>query len=271
MLGEFLPPYFQQHPVLSRFHGRASAVLHGSTTMEIDDAFSDLDLWLLLPEADVADLDAAAGTRFFEFELEGKAGHLIATSLKAFRERVRRCEMDTIYQLRGAEIITDASGAAGEMICLARRPMREEVSKALFFYHYVEMRSEHRACDNPMERGDPVAVLLSLPKVLAHALRAAMVLDGQVYPYDKWLYRAAAATPTGRLLAPSVEKILDLLAADRLRFDGPESEHPIGLELRAIRRILIEAAQARGVREPWLREWWLHMDQAQAAFDSVRW
>lgn len=270
-LTEFLPEYLEQHPILSSFHGRASAVLHGSTTMGIDDAFSDLDLWFLLPAAAAGELDAAAGTRFFEFQLDGKQGHLNTEPVEAFSERLRRCDMDAICQLRGAEIITDGTGAAGQMIRLARRPMRKEVSEALFFYHYVEMRGEHRACDNPMERGDPVGFLLSLPKVIAHALRAAMALDEQPYPYDKWLYRAASRTPTGRLLAASVEKILDLIGAGKLRFEGPESAHPVSQELRVVRRILIEAAQAKGIREPWLTQWWLHMNQAKAAMEYVRW
>jgi hypothetical protein len=270
-LAEFLPGYFDEHPVLSPFRARASAILHGSTTMGIDDEFSDLDLWLLLPEAAMAELDAAAGTRFFEFQLDGKEGHLNAESVEGFRERIRGCDMDTIYQLRSAQAITDDAGAAAEPIRLARRPMREEVSRAFFFYHYVEMRGEHRACDNPIQRSDPVALLLSLPKVISHALRAAMVLDGQPYPYDKWLYCAAAGTPTGRLLAPSVREVLDLLAAGHLRTGPPESDHPVSLELRVIRRILVEAAQAKGIREPWLTRWWLHMDQARAAVENVRW
>jgi hypothetical protein len=270
-LADFLPGYLDGHPVLSPFRARASVILHGSTTMGIDDDFSDLDLWLLLPAAATAELCAAAGTRFFEFRLDGKQGHLNAESTAAFAGRAHGCHMDTIYQLRSAEIITDNTGAGGELIRLARRPMREEVSQAFFFYHYVEMRGEHRACDNPIQRSDPVALLLSLPKVIAHALQAAMVLDGQPYPYDKWLYRAAGGTPTGRLLTPSVGKVLDLLAAGHLRTGPPESDHPVSLELRVIRRILVEAAQAKGIREPWLTQWWLHMHQAQAAIQNVRW
>ena len=36
-----------------------------------------------------------------------------------------------------------------------------------------------------------LAFLLSLPKAMAHALQTAMVIDGEPYPYDKWLCFAA--------------------------------------------------------------------------------
>ena len=154
---------------------------------------------------------------------------------------------------------------------MARSPMSPDVRPTLFMNHYIEIRSEHRACDNPIERRDPVALLFFLPKVLAHALRAAMVLDGEPYPYDKWLFQVARSSPTGGLIAPSIDRVLDLFAAGHLRTPGPEPEHPIGLELRVIRNILLESARAGGIDEPWLIRWWPCMDEARAAMESVRW
>ena len=105
-------------------------------------------------------------------------------------------------------------------------------------------------------------VLLSLPKILTHALKAAMVLDNEPYPYEKWLFYAARKTKTGKLLIPSVEKILNLIADDMIRFKGLESDNPISQELRVIRRILIEVAQNNGYNYPWLNKWWLYITQA---------
>ncbi|MBN2562125.1 MAG: hypothetical protein JXQ75_14460 [Phycisphaerae bacterium] len=270
-LAAFLPEFMEQHPVLSAFHPPASVVFYGSTTTGIDDDLSDLDVWLLLPDAGLAELDAASETRFFEFKLNGKAGHLTAHDVQQFSAKLRHCEMDTIRHLRSAVAMTDPAQTAGNLIRLARKPMRQEVSDAFFFHHYVEMRSEHRACDNPIERGDPVALLLSMTKTIAHALRAAMVLDGQPYPYDKWLLRAAMQTPTGRLLAHRIERILDHLGQGQLRVSGPGREHPIGQELRNVRQILIEAAHAKGNHAPWLEKWYLHMDQARDAIVEIEW
>ena len=106
---------------------------------------------------------------------------------------------------------------------------------------------------------------------LAHGLRACLALEGEPYPYDKWLWRVAAGTPTGQKLAPSVERLMGHLAADALRFPGPESDNPLSQELKAFRRELVDAARGRGVDEPWLDRWWLHVNQARAATRGLRW
>ncbi len=270
-LRAFLPAHMAADAALAPAAERATLILHGSTMLGVDDEWSDLDLWMLLDDADIARLDAASPTRFFEFKCGGKPGHMNACAAGAFRESIRCCDMDAICQLRSAAVIADGAGVAGELVALARRPMPEAVRRGLFMYHYVEMRGEHRALDNPIERRDAVAILLSLPKALAYALRAAMVLDGKPYPYDKWLHRAALETPTGRLVAPSVARMLDSLASGALFLGGPEREHPVSSELRVIRGILRDSANARGIDEPWLTQWWLHIDQARDTMAAARW
>jgi hypothetical protein len=271
-LRQFLPGFAEEHEALGCVWERATALLHGSTTMGIDDACSDLDLCLLLFEEDLAAFDALSDTRFIQFELDGKAGHLIAEALPEFEEQIASCHMDTIHQLRRARTVHDGGGCAERLLAEVRRPMRPEVSRALFFWHYTEMRSEHRACDTPIVRGQEIALLLALSKTLAHAMQAAIVLEGEPYPFDKWLHRAALGTPTGRALEPHVQAILDCLAADGLRErHADEDDHLMTVELRAIRRILIDAARGRGIDEPWLESWWLYMTQAREAFGQLRW
>lgn len=270
-LGRFLPEFVSGHPVLVEFKGQMAVILHGSTTMGIDDPFSDLDLWLLLSAASLTEFDRQSPTRFVSFELNGKKGHLNVTSADAFADRVARCDLDTIYQLRRAAILADDLGVAHRLQQWSRQPMRPEVRDALFFWHYTEMRGEHRACDNPMQRVDATALLFFLTKTMGHALRASMVLDGEPCPYDKWLYRVARQTPTGAQVAPSIDRIMDLLGQGQLRFPGGEASHPIGQELRVVRQTLIDAANARGIHELWLEKWWRFMDQARAAIDNVRW
>ena len=277
-LKKFIPEFLEQHPILKNFREKASVILHGSITLGFDDPFSDIDLWLLIPEEELAELEVVSESFFFEIEVNGKPGHLNAESIEDFSRRFHQLKnyydqygMDIVYQLRNAEIVLDNTGIGEELINLACQPMRREVSDTFFFYHYVEMRSEHRACDNPMERHDPIGVILSLPKVIAHALRAAMVLDGEPYPYDKWLYYRASQTPTGKKFVPSIDKILDFIAEDNLRFKGSESEHPISQELRVIRRILIEAAQTKGNNSPWLEKWWLYMTESRDKIKDIHW
>ena len=277
-LKKFIPEFLEQHPLLKNFQKNVSVIFHGSITLGFDDPFSDIDLWFLLPEEELVELESVSESLFFEFEVNSKGGHLNAESIEDFSRRFHKLrnhydqsDMDIVFQLRNAEIVIDNTGIGKKLIHSACQSMRKEVSDVFFFYHYVEMRSEHRACDNPMERNDPVGVLLSLPKVIAHALRAAMVIDGKPYPYNKWLYYIASKTPTGKEIVSSIDRILDLIARDTLRFKGSESENGISQELRIIRRILIEAAHTKGNNSPWLEKWWLYMTEPHNKIKGIHW
>ena len=232
------------------FNG-ATVLLHGSTTAGVDDAVSDLDVWVL-PPTDHA-------PKFIEFKLDGKPGHFNIESRCDFEARVRRCYLPLIYELRRA-IPLQADDDWGERLqSLARQPMSAAVRAGWFAYHYIEMRGEHRACDNPIYRNDAVALLLALQPTLAHALQAAMVLDSEPYPYSKWLPTSAATTPTGRAIAPLVADVIDLLGTGVLR-QGPAEQHPLDVKLKQIRQQLIDAARHAGLDGPWLKEWYLHLD-----------
>lgn len=267
----YIPGFIAGHPLLGRYARRASVVFHGSTMLGVDDAGSDVDFWLLLPERDFRRLDRASPSRFYDVKIDGKNGHLNAESREAFREAVRRCDLDAIAQLRYAEVVVDHDGFAGRLVRLARKPMRPAVRRAMFFFHYVEMRGEHRACPNPMARGHSVAVLLSLTKVLGHAMRAALVLDGRPYHYDKWLYRDALGSPTGREVARGVGRVMRLISRGGLDPNVMRGPNPVNRELRRIRFDLIAAAERRGIHDRWLREWWYFMDAAREAPRTVKW
>ncbi len=270
-LGDFIPGFFARSPALRLLNDRCAVILHGSTTLGIDDAFSDLDLWLLVPKETLQQAESIAGTRFFSFTLDGKQGHFNLEAMDEVVRRVQNCDLERIAELRQCQILADADGVASELVARSRQPMSESVRRAWFSYHYVEMRGAHRNCDNPIERGDALVFLQALVPTLNHCLRAAMVLDHEPYPYIKWLSRAASRTPTGRRLAPLVHDVLDLLAGDALRHPGPERGHPLGTKLREMRQVLVDCARAGGIDEPWLDRWWVYMTQAAEGIRSATW
>jgi hypothetical protein len=270
-MAEFIPAFIRSHPVLGGSFRNAVVIFHGSTMMGIDDKGSDLDFWLLLPEKDLTRAERQAGTRFFSFEDKGKKGHLNAYSFSEFRDRVKHCDMDMIYQLRRAEVILDQRDTGAGLVRLAQRPMPNAVRRALFFYHYTEMRGEHRSCDNPMLRGDPAGVFFAVAKTVTHALQAALILDGQPFPYDKWLFKAALETPTGQLIASDVRKIFSLIRRGYLELRGHDRDNPISNRLRSIRWKLVKAAQKKGFHQLWLEKWWRFMTQAEDARLKIRW
>ena len=270
-LGPFAATFFQQTPALQGLLPHCAVVLHGSTTRGIDDAFSDLDLWVLLPRDALMRAESVAGTRFFSFVLQGKKGHFNLEAIEEASGRVSACDLERIAEWRTARILLDVDNMAHTLAAQSRQPMRDDVRHAWFCHHYIEMRGYHRNCDNPMERGDQLAVLLGLVPTLNHALRAAMVLDREPYPYIKWLGQAARSTPTGQRIMPLVEDILHSLTAGALTHSGPESGNPISIKLRDLRQLLVERARDQGIHEPWLERWWVHMTQAAEGIRLVRW
>ena len=270
-LGDFLPGYLTGNNIMRALIGKLSIILHGSTTMGIDDIGSDLDLWGLVPGKDLTEVAESSGVEtFFEFELGGKLGHINLEPLESFQKRVECCDMDTIFQLRRADVLMDPMGHGSQLVAIASRPMRREVRDALFFWHYTEMRSEHRSMDNPVLRKDAVATMLALAKTLTQAMRSAMLLDSEPFPYDKWLYQVAQTTNTGRMVTEGVNRVVRLVSAGVLKFDN-DSSAVLEKEIKTIRTILVEKAQESCINEPWLIDWYLYMSQAEAARQSVRW
>jgi predicted nucleotidyltransferase len=267
----FIPGFFHQSPALRELWGHCGIIFHGSTTLGIDDDFSDLDLWVLSSLDAVRRAESTAGTRFFSFTLDGKQGHFNLEVADEFKRRVQHCDMERIAELRRSRVLCDVEGKANALVSLAQQPMSDAIRLAWFKYHYIEMRGYHRNADNPIERGNAVALLQALVPTLNHALRAALVLDYEPYPYIKWLGHAAERTPTGQRVMPLIKEVLDLLASDALRCGGPERSHPLSLKMREIRQLLIESAHAQGITEPWLDRWWEHITETADDIRKVNW
>ena len=221
-VSEYVPNFVREHPALGPIADRGDLILTGSTTLNVADEHSDLDLELVVSNEAVADLDAASPTRYIEFHLDGKPGSVIVESSEAWNDRIDACDMPLIAELRRAVMIRESTGDATRLIEKARQTMKPDVRRAFFFYNYFEMRSFHRAGDNPMNRNGAVAAYINTAQALLHELRACLSLEWEPYPYDKWLWLSASQTETGKRLAPHVNRIMDHLAGDALRFPGPE-------------------------------------------------
>jgi len=88
LLREVAPALLANRGVSDEVTKRATLILHGSTTHGVDDDHSDIDVWLLLSDEDLAHVDHVAGSRFLEFSLQSKAGHFNAESIARYFERV---------------------------------------------------------------------------------------------------------------------------------------------------------------------------------------
>src|SRR5688572_32000966 len=107
---ERLMTFLPQLPDCSNLLKGATLLLHGSTSRGIDDACSDLDVWLLPP--------AELPPKFVQFTLDGKAGHVTIESRCEFEARVRRCDFPLPYELRHALPMQADDGWGERLIAL---------------------------------------------------------------------------------------------------------------------------------------------------------
>ena len=257
--------------VLSALGDDLCVVLHGSTTRNVDDPFSDLDFYLLLDDEGTARFDSAAPSRFVDVIIDGKPGHLNVTPLANIENAFATPDFETIYELQHGVAVLDPSGRFDAIETRARLPMHEKLRRAALLFNYVEMRSFHRSADNPMDRNDRLSALSSVVETINYTIRCGFVIDGRVFPYSKWLYVAAALSPTGSLVLEGVDRILDLVLSDPTSLMGPEKENAISTQLRHMRAVIVDCAKASGIDEPWLNSWWHFFEAQRAALDDIEW
>lgn len=269
---EFIPGFIHDHKILKHVQDKATVVLHGSTTLNVDDPYSDLDFWLILDEEEEMQFNALTKESFFLLEIQGKQGHINPFPLRELRACFNgSINMVLAYEVKNAIAILDKKEHFQSIKSQANTPLTDGVRYAHFFRNYIEMRASHRSCDNPMERHDHFAMLYNVMDTLKFALQAAFVLDRKPYPYDKWIYAHAHRAETPKTLVPLIDNILEHIASGPSALHGPERDNKISQELRKIRAILVEKARQTGIDQPWLNAWWRFIEESKRAVQVARW
>lgn len=269
---EYFAHFIKKNDILRAIEKSITIVLHGSTTLNIDDPHSDLDYWLLLDDKEYEKFITITEQSFIPLEIDGKEGHinpLRTRDLEAcFSNQIN---MVLANEISSSIIIEDRKNVFDRFIKLSKKPISEQVKYAFFFHNYVEMRSYHRSCDNPMERNDRFAVLYSIMNTIKYAFQSAFVLDNSTYPYEKWLYVLAGFSETPKSLIENVDRIIQEIMTNPESLYGPENDNKISYELRGIRSKLIEKARQEGINELWLEKWWRYIDKSRNILNEVCW
>lgn len=261
-----------QDEILRSLDEDITIVLHGSTTRNIDDPHSDLDFWLVLDDAEDDKFRSITDQSFIPVEIDGKPGHINPLRLRELEACFSgRIDMVLVNEISDAVVIADKKRVFDHFVELSKRPLSDAVKYAFFFHNYVEMRSYHRSCDNPIERSDRFGALYNVMGTIKHAFQAAFVLDKRTYPYEKWLYVFAHSSDTPKMLVEHVDNVLEELTTNSSSLYGPEKDNRISRELRAIRGKLIGEAKQHGIDEIWLEKWWRYIDKARNVVNDVRW
>ncbi len=107
-----LKNYFSNHidenSILSQFKNNLVLVLHGSTTRNIEDNYSDLDLWLILNKDELDYFDSISEHRFIPFIINNKEAHLNPPYLTEFENCFHnKIDVTFINEIQDSEIIID--------------------------------------------------------------------------------------------------------------------------------------------------------------------
>jgi hypothetical protein len=269
---KYFRSFIHSDPILKYFSEQIIIILHGSTTRNVDDAYSDLDFWLVLNDQEYDRYKSLTDQNFIPVTIDGKEGHInplcISYLEKCFNNEI---DMNLINEIRTSIVIMDKKYVFQKYQKLSEKPLSDPVKYAFFFYNYVMMRGYHRSCDNPMERGDEFAVLCNLMQTIRYGFQAAFVLDNAAYPYEKWLHIEANFHGTPKSLIEHVDTIITEIKSNPASLYGPESENKISTELRVIRAKLVEKAIQDGIDEPWLEKWYRYIDRSKEIIYEVNW
>ena len=277
-----LPGIIAGHPGLGEVRDRCIYAFYGSLSRGIADEFADIDLVCLLEPDAYRRASSNRTSDFFDFTLDGRKGHVTVEPITDWTGALESCKVETIFEMRFARLLAGDPAKSEardrltrqfrDAVARANRPPSETARRRLFFHHYVQFRSAHRAAQDPMNRQEPHAVFMFLGLAMAQAFRAALILEGKPFPYEKWLRKTALETETGRSIAGYADHIISLLGSGALRREGGERENPLSQTLRqGMRRALMEAARDSGIDEPWLDRWWEHIGESRAALQEMSW
>ncbi len=267
----FFNEFIKTNEILSKFSDTITIVLHGSTTRNIDDSFSDLDFWLILDENEYKLFKKISPQSFIPLNINGKEGHINPLPMEKISDTFyKKIDMFLLNELKDCQIIIDKKNIS-DFLQISRIPMNSKVQYAFFFNNYVAMRSYHRSTDNPMERDDEFAVLINIMNTLKHALQAAIVLDEGIYPYEKWLFVFANRFSTAQNILGNVKIIFSEIKENKNALLGPEDENIISFQLRTIRKKLINKANEVGIKDLWLEKWWRFIDQSVNIIENAKW
>jgi predicted nucleotidyltransferase len=109
--------------VLEALGDEACVVLHGSTTRNVEDPWSDLDFYLFLDEAPARRFDEHAPSRFVDVTIEGKLGHMNVTTWTDVETAFDRPDLETVYELQHAVAVLDPDERFGPVAERARAAM----------------------------------------------------------------------------------------------------------------------------------------------------
>jgi predicted nucleotidyltransferase len=222
------------------YRERASVVLVGSCAAGLADAFSDVDVDVLIEREDYEPLyqlywEAVdrevmrilnpRARLFHEFPMTyipGVHGHYQLKLAAQIEERIRSMDDVTRWIYAHSIAMADPRGLQARLYDLAstyppdvlREKRLHQRRAAQEYYWGIKVQ---------LQRDHAVSLALLCVQSISHLLKYCCLCDGEPYPHEKWLYQVAIATSLGKQIQPCVDKILAELRRDHVVYEVPSA------------------------------------------------
>ncbi len=227
-------------PFWKDYWSRASVAVVGSVGAGFGDEHSDLDIHVLVSKADHDPLyglykkGMEAGDinilnpRAFLFDefpltyLAGIDGYYQVVAYEPIEKRIRVFDDVERWVYANCKPIHDPTGRLASIVDEAEQYPAAVLNEKLC-HHYYQSLSNFWPTKGPLARGQKETVSLLCVQGISHLLKFCVLADGGPFPYDKWLYRTATATPLGKLLHPYIDAMFAEIHSNDIVYEKPEN------------------------------------------------
>lgn len=261
LLDTYLRERVVPHPLLRPYLEDATACLTGSSSIGLWDELSSLDVHLVLPDADHAQLAVRLReerlwnpARDFRLRLEDREpfrrfpSAVITILSSAQLAQEFRFELPVaLWIYEHAVVLQDPAGTLAQAVQAGAQRFADQLNE-LRCDHYYRFR---QARNDMLPRIAPqrlkTVLAMKRGETVREALRLAFLADGKCYPYDKLLEPVAEReTQSGAHIVTAVRALVAAREPDAIDHAG-----------KVLRDRVAFALQQGGVSEKWLEQWWL--------------
>ncbi len=237
-LGDHVLNQIRSLPFWRAVENRTAVAIVGSVGAGLGDRYSDIDVYILVPENDSMALYESLKTgymddtieilnpRAFQFNefpmivLKDVDGHIRPMVFESLEENVRRYDDVDRWVCCNCIPLHDPMSRLASLRSLSASYPPHILNRKLI-RHYWFMRDNLGSLKKPLERGQKETISLLCVQGISHLLKFCILAEGKPYPYDKWLYQIAMETTLGNVVGQYVNALFEELHRPDIVYEQP--------------------------------------------------
>ncbi|MFC1735852.1 nucleotidyltransferase domain-containing protein [Candidatus Hydrogenedentota bacterium] len=250
-----------EHPVLSRYWGRLSLVVKGTTARGNADRYSDIDLVFFAERRTRTSIIKGYCSAGLSSRKDGvcimlKNGHYHIESFQQLEGYFADKDFVHIWECQNAIPLHDPNDAFQNRIDSFSVKLFEE-PLPIIKEAYLKLQLDRDWMMQPLRRADSAATFLYSARVIRRICQMAYLLDLKPYPPDKWLMHYMNTTRFGRKHKKSIAEYVNRIGAvSKLRKGKKLMDYPLYRDAMALVTEIGEVIRKRYNDPPWVVRWY---------------